>query len=175
MNPKPYDKAQVHPYTMNVGNRASEMTGRGLYLEIGQVEEQHVTHYESLMDPKETWFERLCLHEYTECWLYHSLAGQEPDPQAKRMWQQHLEQEIEHLHLACDLMRRQGNGKKDPEEMMPEELPAPLVFESNVDYVRGVLAGGTPSEQVIAEHKRAKGGEYRQELAGPHPVEAYRA
>ena len=219
---RPYDRRKADPLTMlhvltivaaeqqtmnfymNVGNRATDMTGRGLYLEIGQVEEQHVTHYESLMDPKESWFERLCMHELTECWLYHSLVGQEPDPQARKVWQQHLEQEIEHLHIACDLMRRLG--KKDPEAMMPAELPAPLIFESNVDYVRGVLAsqegltaneteyvprakaparfrqyqemvhaGGTPSEQVIQEHRKAKGGEYRQELAGPHPVEAYRA
>jgi rubrerythrin len=204
---------QTMNFYMNVGNRPEDMTGRGLYLEIAQVEEQHVTHYESLMDPRETWFERLVMHEYNECWLYHSLAQQEPDERVKAVWERHLAMEIEHLRIACDLLRR--HEKREPEEMLPAELPEPLVFESNVDYVRGVLAeqvdfraveteflsraqaskngrykehrkryqdhqkkvnaGGAPSEQVVEEHRRAKGGEYRQELAGPHPVEAYRA
>ncbi len=190
-----------------------DMVGRGLYLEIAQVEEQHVTHYESLMDPKETWLERLVMHEYNECWLYWSLAQQEPEERVKGLWERHMAMEIEHLRIACDLPRR--HEKREPEEMLPSELPEPLVFESNVDYVRGILAaqvdyraveteflspaqastdprypehrqrygdhqkkvnaGGAPSEQVIEEHRRAKGGEYRQELAGPHPVEAYRA
>ncbi|MFY9397261.1 MAG: hypothetical protein WAR22_02740, partial [Desulfomonilia bacterium] len=38
---------QTMNYYMNVGDRAVDMLSRGLYLEIAQVEEQHVTHYES--------------------------------------------------------------------------------------------------------------------------------
>jgi hypothetical protein len=36
-------------------------------------------------------------------------------------------------------------------------------------------AGGTPSEQVIEDRIQSKGSDYRQELAGPHPVERFRA
>jgi len=60
---------QTMNFYMNVGNRPEMAVGRGLYQEIAQIEEQHVSHYESLADPRETWFERLLLHEYNECWL----------------------------------------------------------------------------------------------------------
>jgi hypothetical protein len=128
---------QTMNFYMNVGNRAEQMLGRGLYLEIAQIEEQHVTHYASLADPSETWFERLVLHEYNECWLYHSLMQDEPDPRVKQIWELHLGMEIEHLKLACDLMKK--STKMDPEAMLPKEIPAPLKFESNIDYVRKIL------------------------------------
>ena len=129
---------QTMNFYMNVGNQSEEMLGRGLYLEIGQVEEAHVTHYESLADPWASWFERLVLHEYNECWLYHSLSQQEPEAHIKKIWDTHLEMEIEHLRIACDLMK--DRWQRDPEEMLPKEMPAPLKFESNIDYVRKILA-----------------------------------
>jgi general stress protein YciG len=187
---------------MNVGNRPDQMLGRGLYLEIAQIEEQHVTHYESLADPGASWFERLVLHEYNECWLYHSMVQDEPDPRIKKIWEQHLDMEIEHLKIACELMKEKDG--KDPKETLPKEMPAPLRFESNVGYVREIMAqqtddcpkgtefggkeftedtkryqeavnrGGAPSDQVIEAHVKEKGEEYRQELKGPHPVERFR-
>ena len=49
--------------TMNfyntIGNRFVEPLARGLYLEIAEIEEQHVSQYESLMDPTETWLAEL--------------------------------------------------------------------------------------------------------------------
>lgn len=77
---KHHDKHSVHPLTrlhvltittaeqqtmnfyMNVGNRYLEPIARGLYEEIGQIEEQHVTQYESLLDPLESWFEQELFH-----------------------------------------------------------------------------------------------------------------
>jgi hypothetical protein len=133
---------QTMNFYMNVGNRPEEMLGRGLYLEIGQIEEQHVTHYESLADPTTTWFERLILHEYNECWLYYSLSQHEPDPQVKKLWEMHLEMEIEHLRIACELMKEKD--RKDPESMMmPKQMPEPFKFESNIDYVRKIMAEQT--------------------------------
>ena len=126
---------------MNVGNRPEEQLGRGLYLEIAQIEEQHVTHYESLADPRSSWFEQLVLHEYNECWLYHSLAQDEPDSRIKKIWEMHLEMEIEHLKIACELMKERQ--KKDPEEMLPKQMPAPFKFESNIDYVREIMSEQT--------------------------------
>jgi hypothetical protein len=195
---------QTMNFYMNVGNRADSHIGRGLYAEIGQIEEQHVTHYESLADPNTSWFEQWVLHEYNECYLYYSDMVTEPDSQVKEYWQSHLEDELEHLRIACDLMKQYE--KKDPEEMYPDRLPELTIFQENKDYVREILAaqvdynaveteyvehmepenprynmyqkavnlGGAPSQQVIEENIRKNGRDYRLETEGPHPVERYR-
>jgi hypothetical protein len=125
-------------FYMNVGNRPKETVGRGLYLEIAQIEEQHVTHYESLLDPRATWFERLVLHEYNECYLYHSFMQEEKDDRIREIWERHLGMELEHLRLAGEIMKRYE--KRDPEEMLPRSLPEPISLRSNIDYVRRILA-----------------------------------
>jgi rubrerythrin len=61
---------QTMNYYMNVTNFARTETGRRLYQEIALVEEEHVTHYESLMDPTGSWLEMLLWHDYCECYLY---------------------------------------------------------------------------------------------------------
>lgn len=132
---------QTMNFYMNVGNRQEEVVGRGLYLEIGEIEEQHVTHYGSLLDPTTSWFEQLVLHEYNECYLYHSFAQEEVDPRIKRLWEFHLEMELEHLRIASDLMKQ--HEKKDPESMLPGELPEPVRMQSNIDYVREIMAAQT--------------------------------
>lgn len=129
---------QTMNYYMNVGNRPMNPVARGLYLEIGQIEEQHVTHYESLLDPTASWFEQEVLHQYNECYLYYSFMQQETDPRIKNLWELHLNMEIEHLRLACDLMRQYEN--KDPETFLPKTLPEAVLFEDNKHYIRQVLA-----------------------------------
>jgi hypothetical protein len=129
---------QTMNFYMNVGNRPEEIVGRGLYLEIGQIEEQHVTHYESLMDPTPSWFQKLVLHEYNECYLYYGYTQEETDPRMKSLWELHLGMEIEHLHMACDLMKQYE--KTDPESFLPSALPPLIKFQSNVDYVREIIA-----------------------------------
>jgi len=196
---------QTMNFYMNVGNRLADTPGRGLYLEIAQIEEQHVTHYESLMDPLTSWFEGLVLHEYCECYLYYSLLQEEIDPTIKRIWELHLQMEIEHLHQACSTMRQYE--KRDPEEILPKSFPPILKFESNVEYIREIMATQTdynaretefvpreqvaddalyhryqqavlgpqvPSRQVIELHVNRFGTDYRQELAGPHPLARFR-
>ena len=128
---------QTMNFYMNVGNRPQEMLGRGLYLEIAQIEEQHVTHYESLLDPSSSWCERLVMHEYNECYLYYSCLMSESDKRFKQMWQQHLDMEIAHLHAAIELMKKVDG--KDATEMLPKEFPEITVFKSNVDYVRKII------------------------------------
>ncbi|MBZ0158319.1 MAG: hypothetical protein K8I29_19150 [Alphaproteobacteria bacterium] len=128
---------QTMNYYMNVGNRIADSVGRGLYAEIGQIEEQHVSQYESLLDPRATWFEMMILHEYNECYLYYSFMEQETDPRIKKIWEAHLGMEIEHLRIACDAMRKHEG--KDPEGMLPSSLPEPVRFQSNIDYIREVL------------------------------------
>jgi rubrerythrin len=132
---------QTMNFYMNVGNRIAEHVGRGLYLEIGQIEEQHVTQYESLLDPRASGFERLVLHEYNECYLYHSFMEQETDSRVKSMWEKCLNMELGHLQNASAMM--QQYEKKDPAEILPKELPKPIVFQSNIDYIREILATQT--------------------------------
>jgi rubrerythrin len=130
---------QTMSFYMNVGNRPDLPVGRGLYLEIAQVEEQHVSHYESLADPRETWFERLLLHEYNECYLYYSFVREETDERIKGIWQNHLDCEIEHLHLAAEMLQ-QYEGR-DAASLLPASgFPELIRFQSNKEYVRDVLA-----------------------------------
>jgi rubrerythrin len=129
---------QTMNFYMNVGNRADSFLGRSLYQEIAQIEEQHVSHYESLADPRETWFERLLMHEYLECYLYYGFMLEETDERIKSIWQNNLECEIEHLHLAAEMLQ-QYEGR-DAESLLPSRFPTLTKFESNKDYVRDILA-----------------------------------
>jgi hypothetical protein len=195
---------QVMIYYMNTGPQYMEPIARQLYQEISLIEQEHVTHYESLLDPGETWWERLVTHEYNECWLYWSFMEQESDPRIKALWELHLQMELAQLQQAADLLRRHDG--REPEQVVGDTgLPEPLRFEPNKEYLRHLLAtqidltklgagyvreaherfeqmqekihGGEkpPSEVVIDSHRQAFGDEYRLETEGPHPVESLRA
>jgi len=195
---------QVMIYYMNTGPQYMEPIARQLYQEISLIEQEHVTHYESLLDPGETWWERLVTHEYNECWLYWSFMEQESDPRIKAIWELHLQMELAHLQQAADLLRRHDG--REPEQIVGDTgLPEPLKFEPNKEYLRHLLAtqidltklgagyvreaherfeqmqerihGGEqpPSEAVIDAHRELLGDEYRLETEGPHPVESLRA
>ncbi|MGE0257238.1 MAG: hypothetical protein AB7H71_13390 [Alphaproteobacteria bacterium] len=152
---------QTMNFYMTIGNRPMEKLARGLYLEIGQIEEQHVTQYESIQDPSITWLENLVWHEYNECWLYWSFMQQEPDPNAKALYELHLNMEIEHLRLACEMMR--NVERRDPAEFLPKRIERPMLFKQNKAYVRHVLetqvdltADGTqfvPITQLPPDHR----------------------
>ncbi len=142
---------QTMNYYMNVGNQLGTMAGRGLYQEIAMIEEQHVTHYESLMDPNATWFERCLLHEYNECYMYYSCMQSEEDPRIKRFWQECLDQEITHLHMAAANLKRYED--KDPRQFLPEEFPTLTVFQSNKNYIRDVLATQIDLTKADLEYK----------------------
>ena len=129
---------QTMNYYMNSANRFEDPLARQLYSEIGIIEEQHVTHYESLADADTSWFEMQVLHEYNECYLYYSFMSQETDPRIKKLWELHLNMEIEHLRKACEMLKQYE--KQDASQILPKELPALTLFESNIDYVREVLA-----------------------------------
>jgi hypothetical protein len=130
---------QTMNYYMVVGNRPTDPLARAIYLEIAQIEEQHVTHYESILDPSISWLTNLVLHEYNECWLYWSCYSTEVDPRIKAIWELHLNMEIEHLRLACELMKQVE--RRDPAEFLPASgMPEPMTFEPNKEYVRDVLA-----------------------------------
>lgn len=193
---------QTMNYYMTIGNRFMEPAARGLYAEIKEIEEQHVSQYESLLDPAQTWFEQLVWHEFNECYLYHSMMQTESDPRIRAVWELHLDMEVTQLQIACDLMRRY-EGREPAEVGLPTALPDPVTFEPNKRFVRTVLeqqvewttdrtqfgvdphdryegyqsavnAGGVPSETVIEEHRDRFGHEYRLETEGQHPTERLR-
>lgn len=195
---------QTMNFYMNLGNTLQDQVGRGLYQEIAMIEEQHVTQYESLLDPRTPWIENALLHEYNECWLYWSFMQEEQDRQVKQLWETHLGMELTHLQQIGKVAQKMG---VEVGEVLPEVLPPPLQFRSQVDYVREILATqvdynafeteigpagqlpenpryqecqqtlnakGAPSEEVIKLVSRKEGRDYRQELAGEHPVKELR-
>jgi len=130
---------QTMNYYMNHGAEFMEPVARALYAEIAQVEEQHVTHYGSLLDPLDSWLCNLVFHELNEVYLYHSMFLQESDERVRRVWEIHRDMEIGQLQAACELMRTYEG--RDPEELLPPVLPeVPVTFETNKEYVREVLA-----------------------------------
>lgn len=129
---------QTMNYYMNVTNFACGDIGRKLYQEIAMVEEEHVTQYESLMDPNATWLEMLLWHEYCECYLYWSCYMTETNNYVKGLWEENLEIEISHLHKAVELLKKYEG--KDWQEVIPcGEFPAPIALHENIDYVRKIL------------------------------------
>ena len=102
------------------------------------VEEQHVSHYGSLLDPNATWLESLLLHEYTECYLYYSCYEDETDPCVKAVWERCFQQEVAHLHRAEQLLS-QYEGKHWQQVIPNGEFPELLRFRGNKEYVRSVL------------------------------------
>lgn len=129
---------QTMNYYMNVTNLAKSDLSRKLYMEIAQVEEEHVTQYESLMDSGATWLEMLLWHEYTECYLYWSCYMTETDPYIKSIWAENFEIEIAHLHKANELLQKYEH--KNWQEVIPDgNFPAPISLHENIEYVRDIL------------------------------------
>ena len=129
---------QTMNYYQNQGQFYTSDLGRKLYAEIAMIEEQHVTQYGSLMDTRCTWLEGSLFREYVECYLYYSCMMDEEDKYIKKIWEQHLEQEIAHLHAAALLLEKYE--KKNWQEVIPNgAFPELLSFHSNKDYIRNVL------------------------------------
>ena len=129
---------QTMNFYMTIGNRYQEPIARATYAEIAEIEEQHVSHYESILDPGASWFQNLVLHQWHECWMYWSFFETEIDPRVKQIYELHLAMEIEHLRVVCELMR--NVERRDPEMFLPMVgFDKPLVFQENKAYVRQIL------------------------------------
>lgn len=129
---------QTMNYYMNVTNLYPSDPGRRLYEEIALVEEEHVTQYESLLNPMLSWLENLLWHEFNECYLYYSCYQTETMPYIKLLWEQNLAIEIAHLHRAAALLEKY-EGKTWQEVIPVGEFPAPVSLHENIEYVRQVL------------------------------------
>ncbi len=77
------------------------------------------------------------LHEYNEVYLYHSFMEAESDRKVKQVWELHLNMELEQLRIAVELLREHDG--RDPAELLPAELPEPVMFEPNKAYLRHLL------------------------------------
>ncbi|MBQ9081554.1 MAG: hypothetical protein IJY26_02825 [Clostridia bacterium] len=129
---------QTMNYYMNIASFYPTDQGRRLFNEIAMIEEQHVSGYESLIDPNCTWLENLLMHEYTECYLYYSCFMDETHPQIKRIWEKAFEDEVAHLHVAAELLQKY-EGKHWQQVIPKGEFPELLRFHENKDYIREVL------------------------------------
>jgi rubrerythrin len=159
---------QTHNYYMNIGPLFADPVARQLYAEIASIEEQHVTQYESIIDPDQTWLEQWLLHEMTEVYNYYSCVQQEPNPRIKALWERFLDYELGHLQMVQELFKE--FERRDPAEVIGSTtLPEPIVFASQRDFVRKVLseevdlrAAGT--QYVPKEQESRASREYRDAL-----------
>lgn len=129
---------QTMNFYMNICNLYPSDLGRRVYQEIGMIEEQHVTHYGSLMDPNTTWFENLLMHMYTMCYLYYSCMQDETNQYIRKVWCAGFERAVAGLHLAAYLLR-EYDGKEDTDVIPDGTFPELLKLGPNIEYVREVL------------------------------------
>ncbi len=152
---RPYDKASAHPlskfhaltimagehqthdYYMTVGPTFTDPIARQLYAEIASVEEQHVTQYESIIDPSESLLEKWLLHEANEVYNYYSCVESETNPRIKAIWERFLDYELGQVQHVAALFEKLE--RRDAAEVLPEKLPAPITYRSHREYVRQVL------------------------------------
>jgi hypothetical protein len=128
---------QTHDYYMTIGPMFADPVARQLYAEIASIEEQHVTQYESIIDPEETWLEKWLMHEAGEIYNYYSCLHYESNPRIKSIWQRFLEYELGHLHFVKALFEK--FEKRDVAQIIPESLPEPIEYKSHRKFVRETL------------------------------------
>jgi hypothetical protein len=160
---------QTHDYYMTVGPFFADPLARQLYAEIASIEEQHVTQYESMADPSESWLEKLLLHEANEVYNYWSCLQFETNPRVKAIWERFLDYELGHLQVAIQSFK--DFERRDPAEVLPQSLPEPIEYTSHRTFVREVLekevdlrARGTQFIPASEEGKDSPSVKYREQL-----------
>jgi rubrerythrin len=156
---------QTHNFYMNVGPTYADPIARQLYAEIAHIEEQHVTQYESIIDPSETWLEKWLLHEATEVWNYWSCLQDEGDARLKAIWERFVDYELGHLAAVREIFERVEN--RDAATVIPKTLPDPIKYEIHRKFVRDVVA-----KEVDL---RAAGTQFVPKAQEPKSSLAYRA
>lgn len=128
---------QTHNYYAEHGMEYGNQCIRETYAEIKDVEEEHVTMYESLIDPTESLYEKLLLHEFTEVCTYYNCMEDETDERLKKLWELFMEYEIGHLKIASELFKK--HEKRDPEEVIGNKVVLPCRFMSQKEYVTQII------------------------------------
>jgi hypothetical protein len=149
---------QTHDYYMTIGPQFADPIARQLYAEISTIEEQHVTQYESIIDPTETWLEKWLLHEACEVYNYYSCYEQEPNQRLKEIWERFLNYEIGHLNYVRKLFEQ--IEKRDAAEILPATLPQPLKHTSQREFVRETLRNEVDlranGKQIVPKEEESK-------------------
>jgi len=158
---------QTHDYYMTIGPMFADPLARQLYAEIASIEEQHVTQYESIIDPTETWLEKWLLHEANEVYNYFSCVEYEQNAHVKQMWERFLDYELGHLRFVAELF--ENTEKRDAAEVLEETCPAPIRYESHRAFVRDVLRAevhlsAAGSEFVDRSQETQETQEYRTQM-----------
>lgn len=128
---------QTHNYYAEHGFMYGDHVLRELYAEIKDVEEEHVTMYESLIDPTESLWEKFLLHEFTEVCNYYTCVEDETDERIRKIWELFLDIELGHLQVAAEMFKKYE--RRDPEEVIGSEMVIPCRFVSQKAYVQKVL------------------------------------
>ena len=128
---------QTRNYYKEHGPEFLDRRARELYAEISEVEEEHVSYYESLVDPTETPLERMVLHELMEVYNYLHCFEQETDPRLKSVWDEFLHMELTHVQLWGEMLKKYEGI--EPEVLFGPTLTVEFKFQENKEYVRGVL------------------------------------
>jgi hypothetical protein len=107
------------------------------------------------------------LHEANEVYNYYGCMTQEGNPRIKAIWQRMLDYELGHLNLAMELFQRIEN--RDPAELLPPEVPEPIPYAEQRNYVRTVLANEVDLRALganfVPKDQEGQGSlEYRQQM-----------
>ena len=132
---------QTHNYYAEHGFMYGNHTLRETYAEIKDVEEEHVTMYESLIDPTESPYEKLLLHEFTEVCNYYTCYEDEENERIKKIYEEILEHELGHVQAAAKIFKKYEN--RDPEEVIGNQIVIPNRFLSQKKYVTKILLNET--------------------------------
>src|SRR5918912_3818414 len=128
---------QTRNFYKEHGPEFTDRRARELYAEISEVEEEHVSYYESLVDPTESPLERQVLHELMQVYNYLHCFEQETDARLKSIWEEFLHMELTHLQLWGDMLRKYEGV--EPEVLFGDQLTVEFKFTENKQYVRQVL------------------------------------
>ena len=128
---------QTHNFYAEHGFMYGNTDLKRLYAEIKDVEEEHTTMYESLIDPNETIFEKWLIHELTETSCYYNCYLDETDERIKLIYEQMFQMELAHLQIASEMFKKYEN--KDSEEIIGDKEILPCRFESQKEYVSKIL------------------------------------
>jgi hypothetical protein len=160
---------QTEDYYMNIGPLFADPLARQLYAEISSIEEQHVTQYGSLLDPRESHLEKWMLLQATEVYNYYSCAQSESNPRVRDIWTRFVDYELGQLHATMELFK--SIERRDPAEVLPTTIPEPIEFKSHREFVRETLvrevdlrARGTQYIHKSEEGPNSPSVRYREQL-----------
>jgi hypothetical protein len=158
---------QTHDYYMTIGPQFADPTARQLYAEIASIEEQHVTHYESLVDPRESILEKWLLHEACEAYNYWSCVESETDPRIRAIWEHMLDYELGHVQLVASMFEHYE--RRDAAEVLAGPLRKPISYEPHREFVRETLRreaglGAAGPNLVPREQEPERTRQYRARL-----------